>query len=465
MNKRIWILLLSFLLASCVSAEPTPPPATQQPTAASTPTPTQLPTSSPTPTATFTPASTETPTPASAVACPEIDPDVKIELPDLEHNKIKFAQIILDYLNAGGDFAALDNPTLFEEPHASYTEFIIEDVTNDNMAEVFFKDGQKIYVFSCQNGFYKNLALVQSGSGYGVYVEILDLTNNGIPEVVFSSIECNGPCIDLKIFEWDGKGLGILPAGILEKREGLIYGHGQSNETYFPQFEFIDVDGDGTLEIQVKDGIPGRWIDQLSYAPYRETTRLYQWNGEFFELILQEYSPPEYRHQAIQDGDKAALAGNYETAMSFYQDAIFSDELEIWTIDDKMKNNEKADFNYPTPTLGPLPTNGTSIYNQLSAYARFRIMLLHLLQGDENSAQVVYDNLVELFPPINSGHTYVEMAIAFWEEYQTSQDMGMACQTAVDYAKQHPEILSPMGGDYLGRHDDWYRPKDICPFE
>jgi hypothetical protein len=57
------------------------------------------------------------------------------------------------------------------------------------------------------------------------------------------------------------------------------------------------------------------------------------------------------------------------------------------------------------------------------------------------------------------------MATAFWNEYQTTNDIERACSKAVSYAATNPEILTYLGGPYHGEQSLWYKPENVCPFK
>jgi hypothetical protein len=38
------------------------------------------------------------------------------------------------------------------------------------------------------------------------------------------------------------------------------------------------------------------------------------------------------------------------------------------------------------------------------------------------------------------------------------------CAAAIQYAVEHPEILTPLGSDYHGAQSHTYVPADVCPF-
>ena len=62
------------------------------------------------------------------------------------------------------------------------------------------------------------------------------------------------------------------------------------------------------------------------------------------------------------------------------------------------------------------------------------------------------------------GRPYVEMATAFWNGYQSTYKMYDGCAAAIQYAAEHPEILTPLGSDYHSSQSHIYVPADVCPF-
>jgi len=111
----------------------------------------------------------------------------------------------------------------------------------------------------------------------------------------------------------------------------------------------------------------------------------------------------------------------------------------------------------------PTPTPDPDERPRLSAYARYRIMLLHIVQGSMPEAQVVYETLQDEFPARAVGHQYAELATVFWEGYNASEDIAAACGKAIEYASAHAdEVLTPLGSGFYGSGQRDYAPEDIC---
>lgn len=214
------------------------------------------------------------------------------------------------------------------------------------------------------------------------------------------------------------------------------------------------------------------WSEYEDGLPWRKETRICAWNGELFVLTHTKIEgPPEYRFQAVQDGDRATVAGDYTKALDLYQQAIFSDKLEWWSQERRIYEitiygDKRVSKPTPIPSLLPDPAE----YPNIAAYARFRIMLLHVASGYLSDAQTVYDTLQAKFPPGQPGHAYAEMAVVFWDEYQRAHSFEQACSKAIEYAAANPAaILAYLGNGeyarmYYGDQSLEYKPEDVCPF-
>jgi hypothetical protein len=86
------------------------------------------------------------------------------------------------------------------------------------------------------------------------------------------------------------------------------------------------------------------------------------------------------------------------------------------------------------------------------------------VQNQESDATSTYNTLQQEFGNDPFGVPYVEMASVFWEAYQSTHNMYDGCAAAIQYAVEHPEILTPLGSDYHGSQSHIYVPEDVCPF-
>ena len=356
---------------------------------------------------------------------------------------------------------------------------LVKDLTGDGVPEILIIPSE-FYIFGCQNGKYQVLLtkINESATMNGIekqLVGIQDMNLNGVPEIVIADFGCGGmgagQCLDVHVYEWDGKRFVSLFLPEWEGFDGSVSMIGGRLEEYLPDVIIKDMDNNGTLELILTGGIPNAWYQEyFDNYPWRDESDIYQWNGKHLVLYKTNFSAPIYRYQAVQDGDRAMLHREYDKALAFYQEAVFNDTLLGWSPAHKERYISLYQFTWdpehrltPTPTI---PPDDPLEYPNLAAYARYRIMLLHLILGSSQEAQVVYETLKEKFPEGSSGYEFVLIASAVWDEYQASKDIESACARGISVAREHTEILKFLGGDY---HNSWrdhmYESKDTCPFK
>jgi hypothetical protein len=414
--------------------------------------PTPLPTI-PTFTPTFDVSTIVTVTPAPKAACPAENPSAvaKFATPSSDGSYESFgAPDVLAYLNAGGTVDRLQNSGLEK----------IADLTGDGLQEVMFK-GYEYSFFGCQDGDYQDLFDFAGDFGVGLG-GILDLNKNGIPELILYDFVHYG-FADIYVFEWNGSDF----VSLINVRSDIYPDdiNDWLDATDYPQW--VDINRDGLKEIVTVFDINqlcGGFGSFCDGTPAREETTILGWNGQNYVVKQRYYAPAQYRFQAVQDGDLATTQKDYSKALTLYQDAIFSDQLAGYS--PEIGQNLREVFgarmeNLPEPT--PYPIDQT-VYPKLAAYAYFRIILLHIVQGHESDAGTVYNTLQQKFGNDAHGKPYVEMANAFWNSYHSSQKLYDGCAAAIQYAAEHPGILIPLGSDYHGSQSHAYIPADVCPF-
>jgi len=413
------------------------------PTASITPLPT-IPTFTPT----FDASTIVTATPAPKVECPTINPQVSLVLNKVQGFVPETSEIalpILDFLNKGGDVNNLIQQANQVYGRGKVVVGLLQDLTNDGVLDVIIKYPGML-IFTCQNGQYQ---IIYEGGGLASYKILDDLNKNGIPEILDNFL-LSYTGIDINIREWNGSGFSDI---------GHLGIDGGS------QYDIVDWNGDGLSEFIFKGGAPG-FCCEAELNPWRHKTTIYGWNGRSYEEVYQFFDSPQYRFQAVMDGDREMLYGNMEIALKLYQEAIFADNLDWWSLDKNIYSDEKIShrLEQPTPTLAPSPMPDITEYPRLAAYAYYRIMLLHLVQNQEEDATSTFNILQQEFGKDPYGHPYAEMATAFWEAYQSTHKMYDGCAAAIQYAVEHPEILTPLGSDYHGAQSHIYVPADGCPF-
>ncbi|MBI5954671.1 MAG: hypothetical protein HY865_23690 [Chloroflexi bacterium] len=481
--KKYWLFILVaiFLLNACTPSALPPATETVIPTATATFSPTSTPTLStptitplptiPTFTPTFDTSTIVTVTPAPKAECPKENPELIPDFPYCYNGDCSggpYHNATLNYLNAGG---ALDK---LEKKHWG----TIQDLTGDEIKEIARSDNGYFYVYGCREHKYMVLLKIEGTQNTPSLDNVVDLNGNGLPELIVSNYERRA-FRSIRIFEWDRNEFRSLIEG-----KFISYSNNPEGETIkydwlggtVLTYKTTDTNNDGVKEIVAIDEVPYDPSDISSGIPWRDRTIRLEWDGINYTVGTVEYTPPQYRFQAIQDADIYVKKHNFEKAFLLYQDAIFDKELDWWSRDRKEYESKLAlemwfqnAMKLMVATATPFPTLPTVVadnteYPRLAAYAYYRIMLLHLAQGQESNADTTYDTLQQTFGSNPYGRPYVEMATAFRDAYQSTQKMYDGCATAIQYAAEHPEILIPLGSDYHGAQSQTYKPEDVCPF-
>ena len=344
--------------------------------------------------------------------------------------------------------------------------YFFQDLTNDGIPELAMV-AKVFYIFGCQDGEYQILYEQTDVDGYlsSYYVtHILDGNRNGVPEITMITGWLSQGGHFYRIIEWNGgQFFNLLVSDSPEYPEsGEIFVEATGDVS------FDDIDDDWIKEMVVYRGIPV-WETYTMGIPWRHETKYYKWNGRHYTFHRLEFDEPQYRFQAVQDGDRFAYLGDYDEALEMYQKVIFDDELEWWSPERQAQLEHEWIYRHGTdsrtPTVTP-PVPDNDEYYYLVAYSRYRIMVLHISRGWLDEAQIVYNTLQDKFPEGQAGSPFAEMATAFWNKYQEAQDIEQACSQAVAYASTHPEILFYLGAEHHGLvHSVWYEPEYVCPFE
>ncbi|MBK9923727.1 MAG: hypothetical protein IPP66_00415 [Anaerolineales bacterium] len=472
-----FIIVLALLLTACGQTSPLTPP--EPASVSETFTPSPLPTStqtfipSPTRTASVTPLPTIptfTPTfdvstivivtPAPKAECPSIDNNISFTSTTLVTRDGVFGvdiQAVIDLLNKGAQPSQIMKSINQEIHWFDKNSWQQRDITDDGISELILTDDRVVYILGCKDGLFQNFLSETTEPAWLMLATFKvedDMNLNGIPEVLIDLQGGHSAREDIiLIYEWNG----ISYSSLLED---------ESADAYLSPGPIVqDIDKNKTIELILKNTLPFPIPSRYAHLiPWRNETHIYSWNGKYFSESQIEYETAQYRFQTIQDADETSAGGKYQTALGLYQNAIFKDQLFPWSKDIYDNEISKA---YARDGLRDMPTvtpSDLTEYPRLAAYAYYRIMLINLVQNHESDAGTVYNTLQQKFSNDPYGSPYVEMASAFWDAYQSTHKMYDGCAAAIQYAVEHPEILTPLGSDYHGSQSHTYVPEDVCPF-
>jgi len=425
--------------------------ATQTPTSAITPLPT-IPTFTPT----FDVSSIVTVSPAEKAKCPTTREKTEIKLVDF-YTTYDYTKDLIDLLNQGVSIEEI--VISFEKELTKLYGYRIkipyttEDITNDLIPEILIVGRQhNTIILGCNEGTYKELYKF-SYVNYFEY-KIVDLNQNNIPEILLGNVICNRQCgFRLTIIEWHNDSFSELLNEV------------DAYPAIWDDLIIKNLDTDKLEEIYWESGIP---FDVLAKSVMRKEIQIYKWTGITYSPLQIYYSPPEFLFQAIQDADRETANEEYSKALLNYQNVIIKNGLNWWSPEREKYEIVINPFTFDDPnnppTFPPFPNENPAEYPSLAAYAYYRIMLLHLVQGQDAEATPTYQILQDTFGTNPYAAPYIEMTTAFWEAYQSTQKMYDGCAAAIQYAVEHPEILTPLGSDYHGWQSHTYAPADVCPF-
>jgi hypothetical protein len=438
-ESRRWRILIKvvegvFLLIICASCSQTAPVAVLPPSL--TPSPRVIHQATETISPTASKDDTET---------PEVNPEDK-ECISLKSGVIFNAsefnvipQAVLEFLNSSGSIQDLDRELYSLGVDNQPLTTAVSDMTGNGINDVVVSiidpqseniiPGGKLLIFVCSENVYRlvhHQDSIDNRGAFGIrYLQ--DLNADGQAELVTSSPSCGAhTCFeDVQILGWDGEGFTDLLQG-------------SADDLPSPDIRIIDHEEDGIFEIEVGSG----GFNSVGAGPNRTTVRSWKYNQltRFWEYSEDVSSPSYYRIHMIHDADTAARNGEFDAALIDYGRVVYDPTLVDWQ-------------NYEQEKV------------VLSAYALFKISVVHLILGEDDLASITFDLLKKNHPTLTDGHIFVELSNAFRSGF-TNNGIAGGCEAAQDFAVDFSEgILLPLGSATYGYANPDYLPADICPWE
>lgn len=392
-----------------------------------------------------------------------------------------FGELLLDFLNAGGSFSAIE---------ASFSTFggafgegdggvrwvdVLGDETPEALVWVtrYMRTAPQsgyVLVFACQDHtytVYPTAVYVSERGPFGAtgIAALWDVTGDGKAEIIVSTASTRPDYIWLIsrlyiAWHWDGQAFVMItpfqsPEGYPSFGMGLLSNNGM--------LMIEDTDGNGIAELLIQTS-EGRHGDPLLWSRLnRPRVARYEWNGEAILYQCFYYATPAiYRIQALLDANAALGCGDVEGALANLDQIIADDTLLAWTpLDnrcpgcDPNRHQEKWAAARQTLEAEGLPLIDPSRDVALQAYAHFRRLLIYVWQGDAEAVAAEYATFTTDYPE----HAYTQLAAYFLEVY--ADDYTLACEMLGIFASRE-DIRTPLT-DYLliGPHP---RPTDqLCP--
>jgi hypothetical protein len=449
--------------ASVATDSPAPPSAS--PSAS----PTRTPARSPTPLQTATATLEPTPDLSGYGECPAADASAILGLGDDSLLELDHVQKMADYLNAGGSPEKLIELYRDAFRWSDTRHLALHDLTDDGLPEVVYvREAEQVdlFVFVCRNQSYEVHNLINFGfetdpreplrPTVGRIEVMRDLDNDGPHELVVIVGDARESAVE--VFGWIG--YRFEPRTGSSSEEDL-----RCRQLFGPSdVDLTDLDGDRIFELLLDQEIP---IGQefMEGLPWRRETRTCVWNGTAFEFARVDFARATYRFQAVQDGDRHFLYGEYNLALQAYQNGFIQNQLEWYSQLRKFQLTQLALQSDAQFDLTPAPEleEDTVEYGYLSAYSRFRTILLYLVIERPDLAEEAFLNLEERFDVQDPGFVWVEAARLFWDGYQNTRSLAEGCRLAVQFIDLRPDLLVYLGSGHHGWQSPVYESADICP--
>jgi hypothetical protein len=357
------------------------------------------------------------------------------ELPPRSYREMPAA--VLDFLNRGGTLEELDEG-LYEsgianQPVAAATGDLTGNGKLDVVISIYnpvsasIPPAGRLVIYTCQDGRYELTHSEDSPEFVGApgIHALQDLTGDGRQELVINFPACGAhTCFEaIQILSWDSTGF----------TNRLV---GDTDDLPYPFLE-LEEQADGTYDLV----ITGSGIGSAGAGPQRSLIRRwsYQPGRELWVVVEDKLGESNYRIHLLHDADEASAAGEYDRALLLYQRVISDTTLDDW--------------------IDPVQERET-----LAAYARFRLVVLYQLRGQEQFSRMILREMEQAHPAASPQHVYARMARTFSETY-VSGGVEAACREVRNYAEINEEdVLTPLGPEEFGYGNPSYAPEDVCPW-
>lgn len=339
---------------------------------------------------------------------------------------------ILAYLDQGATLADLDT-SLVEAGMGSVPRAVwAADLTGDGLDEIVVSifdpnsplavPSGTLLIFRCVDNHVALAHQQESEPGAGVphiwYLE--DLDGDLSSELVVSEATCGAhTCFEeVWILSWDGQGF-----------ENVLQGSAADLPT--PDIRLLMSDEPPRLDVEAaSSGI-------LSVGAGPQRTQLRRWGLQsdtgLYEIIQDELLPSDFRIHILHDAEQAAKEGDNENALFLYDQAVNEIGLKDWMD----PGTERA---------------------VIGAYARFRIVQLLLIAGEEASIEDIIAEMEQMYPQSR----YLAMTRLLLVEYSKG-GFDEACRMVEDFAAEHrQELLAPLGSGVFGYTNPDIEVEDIC---
>lgn len=336
---------------------------------------------------------------------------------------------LADYLNQGGSTQGLG------EQFQGGTSLV--DFDGDGWIDLALAanvDGTgRLFAFRCAADHYE-LAYVSAelpSPGLASIQTSQDLSGDGVADLLVSRQECGAHTCSAQV-----EALVWIDGRLANRLDG------DSSDLPTPVIEWMPAAA-GAAEIR----ITATGIASVGAGPFRMLERSWDWDPgqRLFVPQSERLLESNFRIHRLHDADDSANSGDLDGALALYRQVIDDPELDDWLA-------------------------GDDGYQQLAAYARFRVMLAILQIGDLGSVEEALGELQLAHPAGTPGAGFAELGAAFWSAFASSNQgarppsstaIAAGCRAAQAYSLTHSEETIDLL--YYGYANRAYDAESLCP--
>jgi hypothetical protein len=356
------------------------------------------------------------------------------QLAPFPSSRVDAINLILEFLNDGGTSERLQQAILSDWDAFGENGYLeIVDLTGEGTPEIILGyiapgDVGTLLIFACQAGRYLQLyESVNDGIDPPQLILVGDINNSPPSELVIARRRCSDAetCdFQTQIVSWAytvGRFVNLLPDTLLT----------------LDVPELRDIDDDRVLEIVITLDSNGT----TTTGPLRTGFNIYDWNGQIYVLSIIQLEPPRYTIQVIHEGDKSFSQLNMVAAIQAYELALRDEELRFWFND------------------GPINT---------ISYAQYRLILAYSYLGNSAGIITTLDQMnaqfltAETDSELTDAPVYVQMANVFVDSLSNVGDLHEACLTVQTIIEERPEALQFI--NRFGNRSPNYSVLELCPY-
>ncbi len=295
---------------------------------------------------------------------------------------------------------------------------------------------------------------------------IRDITNDGLPEIIFYVEQCTRlACFREPIILTWGRSANTFLT--LSDPFEVMYTYTDDlgrRVRGLPNagIEIAAVGQNQPANVIIREGDPFAGIDPgvqvREYGPFRPVEHVWAWHGDRYIHTAVNPAESSYYIHILRDADRALRVNDFDDAIQLYQRGLTDASVATWGGIFQNEQNHAAER------------------ERLDAYANYRLVLAHTALRDGRAAQIVQNmQATRPWQQTDIPSYYTLLATTFYNQFlavstrdSAENALRLACQEVQNTIARAPYLAITY--DYLGDPDYFgpligaYTVTDLCPF-